>query len=194
MKKNISIAITALAVLFLSCKSDNAPKIVIETNLGNIDAVLYPEKAPATVTAFLSYIDAGYFKNSSFYRVVYNDVFGNDNDAGAIQGGIWKSNPERLKSLKGIPHEAPAKTGLSHSTGTLSLARTTAGSASTEFFICIGDQTGFDRGVSSNPDGQGFAAFGKITSGMDIVRKIHQQPANGDAFVKQVIILNIKRL
>lgn len=194
MKKIITIAISAVALLLLSCNSNKSPKIVIETNLGNIDAELYPDKAPVTATAFLSYIDSGYFKNSSFYRVVYNDVFGNDNDAGAIQGGVWKSNPELLKKLTGIPHEAPAKTGLSHTTGTLSLARTTAGSANAEFFICIGDQTGFDNGVNSNPDGQGFAAFGKITSGMDIVRKIHQQPADGDAFVRPVVILNIKRL
>lgn len=180
--------------MLFSCGSNKHPKIIIETSLGNIDAELYEDKAPVTVAAFLSYVDSGYFKQSSFYRVVYNDVFGTDDDAGAVQGGIWQSNPELLKKQQGIKHEAPAVTGLSHTTGTLSLARTTAGSASTEFFICIGDQTGFDKGTGTNPDGQGFAAFGKVTSGMDIVRKIHRQPATGDAFMKPLVILNIKRL
>lgn len=193
MKKNAAIFVAAIAILLSSCNSNSNPKIVIETSLGNIDAELYPDKAPVTVAAFLSYADAGYFNNSSFYRVVYNDVFGTDDDAGVIQGGIWKSNPELLKELPGISHEAPTATGLSHTNGTLSLARTTAGSANAEFFICIGDQTGLDNG-ESNPDGKGFAAFGKVTSGMDIVRKIHQQPSGGDAFDKPVVIRNIKRL
>jgi peptidyl-prolyl cis-trans isomerase A (cyclophilin A) len=188
------IAILVAGSMLFSCNSNTHPKIIIETSLGSIDAELYDDKAPKTVAAFLKYIDEGMYKNSSFYRVVYNDVFGNDDDAGAVQGGIWQSNPELLKKQPGISHEAPAVTGLSHTTGILSLARTTAGSANTEFFICIGDQTGFDKGTGSNPDGQGFAAFGKVTSGMDIVRKIHQQPAKGDAFVKPLIILNIKRL
>lgn len=194
MKKlHISILTAAIIIMF-SCGGNNHTKIIIETSLGNIDAELYGDKAPVTVAAFLSYIDSGYFKNSSFYRVVYNDVFGNDDDAGMVQGGIWRSNNELAKKMPGIPHEPPAKTGLSHETGTLSLARTTPGSANTEFFICIGDQTGLDNGKHLNEDGLGFAAFGRVTSGMDIIRKIHRQPANGDAFVKPVVIINISRL
>lgn len=194
MKKMYTAGVIAALLLVFSCGNNKNPKILIQTSLGNIDAELYTDKAPVTVAAFLSYIDSGFFKNSSFYRVVYNDVFGNDDDAGVVQGGIWQSNNELAKKLPGIAHESPAKTGLSHVSGTLSLARTTAGSANTEFFICIADQTGFDDNEDLNPDGLGFAAFGKVTSGMDIIRKIHRQPANGDVFVKPVVILNIKRL
>lgn len=192
MKKLFSI----LAVLFfLSCSNSHKnPQIIIETSIGNIEAELYPDKAPKTVAAFLSYVDSGLFKNSSFYRVVFDEMMSNDDDAGVIQGGIWQTDNARAGKLPGIEHESPKQTGLSHTSGTLSLARTTAGSANSEFFICIGDQSGYDDSKSLNPDGLGFAAFGKVTSGMSIVRKIHRQPSSGDAFVKPVAILDIKRL
>ncbi len=192
MKKLFSIA---AALLLLSCSNSNKnPQIIIETSIGNIEAELYPDKAPKTVAAFLSYVDSGLFKNSSFYRVVFDEMMSNDDDAGVIQGGIWQTNNAVAEKLPGIEHESPKQTGLSHTSGTLSLARTTAGSANSEFFICIGDQSGYDDSKSLNPDGLGFAAFGKVTSGMSIVRKIHRQPSNGESFVRPVAILNIKRL
>jgi peptidyl-prolyl cis-trans isomerase A (cyclophilin A) len=192
MKK--SVFIFAAMVLLAACSSNKNPKILIETNLGNIEAELYPEKAPKTVAAFLSYTDSGLFKNSSFYRVVFDEMMSTDDDAGVIQGGIWQTNNAKAEKLPGIVHEPPGQTGLSHTSGTLSLARTVAGSANSEFFICIGDQTGYDNSKSLNPDGLGFAAFGKVTSGMSVVRKIHQQPSNGEAITPPVIILNITRL
>ncbi len=184
----------ALMFLLFSCKSGSIhPQIVIETNLGKIEAELYPDKAPKTVAAFLSYVDSGFYKNSSFYRVVFDEAMSNDDDAGVIQGGIWQSNNAKAEKLPGIPHESPKQTGLTHTSGTLSLARTTAGSANSEFFICIGDQSNYDDSKTLNPDGLGYAAFGKVISGMSIVRSIHRQPSNGEAFVKPVIILDIHR-
>ena len=190
--KKIILACT-VAVLF-ACNNNKNPQIIIETSLGNIEAELYPDKAPKTVAAFLSYVDSGLFKNSSFYRLVFDEMMSNDEDAGVIQGGIWQTNNAKAEQLSGIEHESPKQTGLSHTSGTLSLARTTAGSANSEFFICIGDQSGYDDSKSLNPDGLGFAAFGKVTSGMSIVRKIHRQSSNGESFITPVVILNIKRL
>lgn len=181
-------------VLLTACGSNKNPKIIIETSLGNIEAELYPDKAPKTVAAFLSYVDAGLFKSSSFYRVVFDEMMSNDDDAGVIQGGIWQTNTAKAEQLRGIEHESPRQTGLSHTSGTLSLARTTAGSANSEFFICIGDQSGYDDSKSLNPDGLGFAAFGRVTSGMSIVRKIHRQASSGESITVPVKILNIKRL
>jgi peptidyl-prolyl cis-trans isomerase A (cyclophilin A) len=117
-----------------------------------------------------------------------------EKNRGVIQGGIWVSNNKKAETIPGIPHESPKQTGLTHTSGTLSLARTTAGTASTEFFICIGDQTEYDSSKILNPDGLGFAAFGKVTSGMEIVRKIQEQPASGQSFTKPVEILKIERL
>jgi peptidyl-prolyl cis-trans isomerase A (cyclophilin A) len=191
MKK---LFIIAVLLILISCNSNKNPRIQISTNFGNIDAELYPDKAPRTVAAFLSYVDSGYYKNSSFYRVLLEESMASSNNDGLIQGGIWQSNNQKAVSLPGIVHESPSQTGLSHTTGTLSLARTTPGSAKTEFFICIGDQTEFDSSKSTNPDGLGFAAFGRVISGMKVVREIQKQPATGQSFTTPVTILNIKRI
>jgi peptidyl-prolyl cis-trans isomerase A (cyclophilin A) len=188
------LIIAAAALLLFSCSSNKNPHIIIKTNLGNVEAELYPDKAPKTVAAFLSYIDSGFYKNSSFYRVLFIEAMASDYNTGIIQGGIWQSNNKKAIALPGIVHEPPKLTGLSHTTGTLSLARSTPGTANSEFFICVGDQTGYDSSKNYNPDGLGFAAFGRVISGMDIVRQIHKQPANGQSFTRPVTVLNIERL
>ncbi len=188
------LIIATVAVLLFSCSSNKNPHIIIKTNLGNVEAELYPDKAPKTVAAFLSYVDSGFYKNSSFYRVLFIEAMASDYNTGIIQGGIWQSNNKKAIVLPGIVHEPPKQTGLSHTTGTLSLARSTPGTANSEFFICVGDQTGYDSSKNYNPDGLGFAAFGRVISGMDIVRQIHKQPANGQSFTRSITILNIERL
>lgn len=188
------IIIATVAVLLFSCSSSKNPHIIIKTNLGNVEAELYPDKAPKTVAAFLSYVDSGFYKNSSFYRVLFIEAMASDYNTGIIQGGIWQSNNKKAIVLPGIVHEPPKQTGLSHTTGTLSLARSTPGTANSEFFICVGDQTGYDSSKNYNPDGLGFAAFGRVISGMDIVRQIHKQPANGQSYTRPITILNIERL
>ncbi len=170
------------------------PHIVIETNLGDIEAELYPDKAPKTVAAFLMYVDSGFYKNSSFYRVIFNEGFSTASNTGVIQGGTWPSDNKEHPIIKGIPHEPTKQTGLTHTTGTLSMARSAPGTASTEFFICIGDQTQFDFGSQYPADGQGLAAFGKVTKGMDIVRKIQEQRSSGENFDEKIIIKTINRL
>lgn len=167
----------------------------METKFGDITLELYPDKAPKTVAAFLSYVDGGYFKNSLFYRVLKEE----DQPSSAfkselIQGGIWQTNIKKAAGLPGIEHETTKQTGISHNNGTLSLARTTPGTASTEFFICVGDQPAYNYGGDANPDGQGFAAFGKVVKGMDVVRTIHKQPNREDSLHPPVEIYNIVRL
>jgi peptidyl-prolyl cis-trans isomerase A (cyclophilin A) len=186
------LAIT-LCMVLSGCSNNNNPQIIIKTTLGNIDAELYVQKAPKTVASILAYIDSGLYKNSSFYRLTLTESMTSADNTGIIQGGIWLSNSAKAIALPGIEHESPAKSGLSHTDGTLSLARTTAGSASSEFFICIGDQTQYDSDTTINNDGLGFAAFGRVTSGMDIVRKIHKQPATVQSFDKPIQILTIER-
>ena len=160
------------------------------TSQGDIEVELYPDKAPKTVAAFLSYIDSRYFKNSEFYRVLFTEGMGGEN-YGLIQGGIAMSNEKLYNSLPGIVHESTKQTGLSHTNGTISLARTTPGTANTEFFICINDQTQFDEGGGAG-DNKGYAAFGKVFSGMDIIQNIQQLPSRGELFTEKVKIENIK--
>ena len=162
--------------------------------MGDIEVELFPGQAPKTVASFLSYIDSGLYKKCSFYRVLKTEEMPSPANTGIIQGGIWQTNPERKALLKGTEHETTKQTGLTHQSGTISLARTTPGSATTEFFICIGDQSPLDFGRRGTEDGQGFAAFGKVFDGMDIVRKIQAQKSRGDKFVEKIEINEIRRL
>ena len=189
--------ILLITINILSCSHPvyKNPHIKIETQFGDIEVELYPDKAPKTVTLFLSYVDSGLYKHSSFYRVLKEeDQPSASFKSELIQGGIWQTNYKKGISLPGIPHESTKQTGILHKNGTISLARTAPGTASSEFFICVGDQPAYDYGGDANPDRQGFAAFGKVVKGMDVVRKIHQQPDNEESFYPPVGIINIKRM
>ena len=113
------------------------------------------------------------------------------NAAELIQGGIYKTAKDR-SYLQGIPHEPTSQTGLKHTHGTLSMARLEAGSATTEFFICIGDNPGFDAG-GNKEDSLGYAAFGEVTKGMSVVMKIYNRPEENQQFNPPVGIINIVR-
>jgi peptidyl-prolyl cis-trans isomerase A (cyclophilin A) len=191
MKLPFFISILLLAA-GCSHPKNSEPHIIIETSLGTIEAELYPSKAPKTVAAFLSYVKQGLYDGSSFYRVLKNEGLAPEYNSGLIQGGIYKSNPAQLSKLQGTPHESPRETGLSHVSGTLSLARTLPGTGRSEFFICIGDQLQFDSSRRTNPDGLGYAAFGKVIDGMPIVRKIQAKENNGEDILDPVKIIKIE--
>ena len=192
--KNLFVAI--LSFLFFSCtqKTYKEPHVLIKTEYGDIELELYPEKAPATVAAFLTNVDAGIFNKSSFYRVMKNDNVPEEYNSGLIQGGIFKTDPAKQSQIKKIQHESPRQTGLSHVSGTISMARTIPGSATSEFFICIGDQLQFDSSSGGNYDGLGYAAFGKVFKGMKVAREIQNKKSNGESFETPVQIISIKKL
>jgi peptidyl-prolyl cis-trans isomerase A (cyclophilin A) len=181
--------------VLLSCKVGNNPHpvVVVETSYGDIVMELYPDKAPKTVGNFLRYVDAGVYKRSNFYRILSteNQPMGT-NAAELIQGGLW-ANKAAKDTFPPTPHETTQQTGLKHLHGTVSLARQEPGTGSTEFFICIGDQPGFDYGGENNADGQGYAAFGKVIEGMEVVQKIYRQPEENQFFNPPIPIINIKR-
>ncbi len=186
-----------LFIILMAACSSPAPKnphIKIQTKSGDIEIELYQDKAPKTVHAFLSYVDSGFYKNSYFYRVLNdNNQPSNAFKANFIQGGIWKNSHRKSASVPGIPHEPTSQTNILHKDGIISLARLEPGSATTEFFICLGDQPGFDYGGDNNPDKQGYAAFGKVISGMEIVHKIYNEPDYDQTFDPLVNIYNIIR-
>lgn len=186
--------IACLVTMACNQPSYKNPHILIETRLGNIEAELFPDQAPITVSSFLSYIDSGFYNNTSFYRVLKTEEFPSPTNTGIIQGGMWQTNPGRKMAIPGIAHESTKKTGLTHESGTLSLARLEPGTGNTEFFICIGDQSPLDAGRRGTEDGQGYAAFGKVFKGMDIVRKIQAQKSRGDTFDEKIEINKITRL
>lgn len=188
--------------------------VVIETPYGPIVVRLDNQHAPGTVANFLHYVDGGFYDGGRFHRTVRLDNQSNaglkveDSDAGiaateraampddsiaieVIQGGINLDHKSKLGG--GIPLERTKVTGLAHLDGTISMARKTPDSAVSDFFICINDQPDLNYGGMRNPDGQGFAAFGQVISGMDVVRKIQVAPSEGQSLVPPVPITRIRR-
>ena len=178
------------------------PRVAIKTPRGTIIVELEPRRAPLTVANFLRYVDEGRFDGATFYRVVRAGTDPNPKaPIQVIQGGI-DSDAHRGQMLPPIAHETTAKTGLSHTDGVISMARDGPGTATSEFFITVGDNTSLDFGGARNPDGQGYAAFGRVTHGMDVVRKIQAQPSDaptpvtfvkGQILERPVEILSIRR-
>lgn len=167
----------------------------LTTDLGIIEAELHADKAPATVANFLKYVDAGRYTNGVFHRTVKlnpDNQPGNAVKIEVIQGGV---NPEFTeKDWPAIALERTRDTGLKHLDGTLSMARAGPDTATSDFFICVGDQPELDFAGKRNPDGQGFAAFGRVTQGLDIVRRVQSAPADGQKLTPPIRILKIERL
>ncbi|MEO6490425.1 MAG: peptidylprolyl isomerase [Ferruginibacter sp.] len=187
------VIVAALFIISCSRSHYTDPHVLIKTRLGDIEVEVYKAKAPVTATAFLDNVEWGIYDKSSFYRVLKTEQLPSDMNTGIIQGGIW---PELKNGNKITPihHESTKQTGLTHTDGIISMARTDTGTATTEFFICIGDQSPLDFARRGTSDGQGYAAFGKVFKGMDIVRKIHNQGNHGDIFDQKIEITVIKRL
>lgn len=175
-------------------KNTGNPHVVIETKYGEIELELYANKAPETTAAFLSYVDSGFYENTSFYRVLnVNNQPSNAPKTEILQGGLWRTKNEKARSISGIPHESTMQTGVKHKNGVISVARLAPGTAGSEFFICIDDQPGLDEGGENVEDRLGYAAFGKVVRGMSVVRKIYLQNDRNQYLDPPVAIFNIKR-
>jgi peptidyl-prolyl cis-trans isomerase A (cyclophilin A) len=180
--------ITAHLAVFGQVDNRNVT-ITIRTEMGDINVELDRARAPVTSANFMSYIDSGLYNNSCFYRVVRMDNQPADSvRIEVIQGGRFKNEENGFAP---IAHETTEMTGIKHTDGTISMARSGPGSATSEFFICVGDQPELDFGGKRNPDGQGFAAFGKVIKGMDVVRKIQSISAPDQYLDQPVKIYNI---
>jgi peptidyl-prolyl cis-trans isomerase A (cyclophilin A) len=186
----IILAIANMIPGFAQSNRDSAV-ITMETEAGNIRFVLFVKEAPITCANFLKYVEQLGDQGGEFYRTV---TMANQPDKKVkievIQGGFNLKKVD-TSSIKPIPLERTSITKLSHKDGTLSMARSDPDSGSTEFFICIGDQPSLDFGGQRNPDGQGFAAFGQVIQGMDVVRKIQARPADGQALTPPMRISRI---
>jgi peptidyl-prolyl cis-trans isomerase A (cyclophilin A) len=166
--------------------------ILIETELGTIEAVLDSARAPMTVTNILRYIDAGLFENASFFRSVRMDNQPNDSiKIEVIQLSLAREHARN--EFPPIPLERTSITGIRHQDGTLSMARAGPDTGTSSFSIVINEQPEMDFGGGRNPDGQGFAAFGRVTGGMDIVRRIQAQPVEEQRLRPPIRIVRIAR-
>ena len=154
------------------------PVIVkLETRFGPIEIALDHEHAPKTATHFESLVENGILDDAFFYRIVHANVESSAGGIDIVQGGVgW----DRAGESPTVVHESTLETGLTHDHGAVSLGRSSESDAGSEFFVCIGDQSALDaRGDGTKADA-GFAAFGHVIHGMDVVEKIHSLPADGD--------------
>jgi len=194
MKKLLSLA---FVLIFISCTKNNNPHILISTQLGDIEAEIFLDKAPVTAANFLKYVDSAKYNTgiACFYRVVRMDnQEGKKIKIEVIQGGFYEDSLVEKFQFTPIRHETTKETDILHKDGVLSMARNEPGTASSEFFICIGDQPELNAGGKRNPDNQGFAAFGKVTKGMDIVKKIQLLEDKEQYLEKPVKIVSVSRI
>lgn len=198
MKRLLLIAgvAVALAPVFRIVAPDAAApvRVLVRTSLGDIEIQVDADRAPVTAANFLRYMDGGHYDGGRFHRTV---TLANQPDNAVkievIQAGV---NPTRATDrFPAIALEPTNRTGLRHLDGTVSMARNGPDSATSDFFICINDQPSLDFGGARNADGQGFAAFGRVVRGMDVVRRIHTAP-NTDAqrLTPPIQILEVRRV
>ena len=148
------------------------PRVLIKTNHGSILVEIEAQKAPITATNFLRYVDTKAYDGGSFYRAV--------KDAGTPGGGTIVGGPNpKVHPFPPIKHESTTKTGLRHVAGTISLGRFDPGSATNNFFICAGDEPYLDAHPGAPGDNLGYAAFGQVVEGMEVVHVILNLPAGG---------------
>jgi peptidyl-prolyl cis-trans isomerase A (cyclophilin A) len=143
-------------------------RVTLQTSEGPIVLELEKERAPVTTANFLKYVDLKRYDGIGFYRSMKID-----GGYGLIQAGIRNDIKKWLPPIK---HESTTQTGLSHLDGTISMAREAPGTAVSDFFIVLGDLVTLDANPSAPGDNQGFAAFGRVVEGMDIVRRIANAP------------------
>jgi peptidyl-prolyl cis-trans isomerase A (cyclophilin A) len=171
----------------------DAAHVRIETSAGNIEVEVDGKHAPITAANFLKYVEANLYTNATFFRTV--TMSNQPNNAVKIQV-IQLEADQRLRRqfFPEILLERTSVTGLHHLDGTLSMARYGPDTARDSFSICIGDQPEMDFGGKRNTDGQGFAAFGHVTKGMDIIHKIHDSPEKDQQLTPPIRIYRIVRI
>ena len=176
-------------------KVDKSPNVILETSLGAIEIEVYPEKAPLSAGDFLNYVDRKYYHGQGFYRVVRADNDPRQMGMSLIQGG--RLNIESVGAP--IAHETTKMTGLRNKAGSVAIGREEPGTGSAAFFfINIDDNNFLNEGGERNPDGQGYAVFGQVVSGMEVIKKIQARDVARESddertqgqFLKEPVIIS----
>ena len=179
----VYIALLLLVAVVFSANAQENPRVVFETNMGDIELELYPKKAPVSVANFLDYVNSGFYTNTIFHRVIAGFM---------IQGGGFDTDLNRQSTNDPIVNEAT--NGLRNDRGTLAYARTNViNSATSQFFINLVDNDYLNY-KNDTPQGYGYAVFGKVIKGMNVVDKIARvktgvQKGMNDVPKKRVIVL-----
>ena len=176
-KQLIVASVVLLSALAATLYAQSNPRVRVQTELGEIVLELDPQRAPLTTANFLKYVDAGHYDGGTFHRTVKLD----NQPESPVKIEVIQAGVAADKAKQGFPAitlERTSVTGILHKDGVVSMARGTPDSATSGWFITINDQPSLDFGGARNPDGQGFAGFGRVVSGMDLVRKIQAAPSS----------------
>jgi peptidyl-prolyl cis-trans isomerase A (cyclophilin A) len=166
-------------------------RVLLETTAGDVELEVDLDRAPVTARNFLRYVEAGRYDGGRFHRTVRADNQPENRiRIAVVQAGV--APDEGSRDFPPIPLERTGKTGLRHRDGAVSMARAGPDTATSDFFVCVGDQPALDEGGKRNPDGQGFAAFGRVVQGMDVVRRIHAAKAEGQTLTPPVRIVRAR--
>jgi peptidyl-prolyl cis-trans isomerase A (cyclophilin A) len=188
-------AVVLLLALALQAPSGTPlPRVALDTEAGEIVLEIDTVRAPKTAANFLKYVDAGLYDGGRFHRTVRRDP--DNQPQNDVKIDVVQAAADQARSAEYFPrlvHEPTTETGLSHTSGAVSMARAEVNTARDQFFICVADDRELDAGGRRNPDGHGFAAFGRVVSGMDVVRKIHSEPASNQTLTPPIRILRARR-
>jgi peptidyl-prolyl cis-trans isomerase A (cyclophilin A) len=192
------LALPALALVTLDARADTSGAVVrtrVVTALGEFVIEVDTRVAPVTVANYLGLVDWRLLDGGSVYRVVTlaNQPADTLHKIEVVQWGRNRPDGEASPTPP-IAHETTRMTGLRHRDGTVSMARAAPGSASSEFFVCVGDQPALDFGGGRQPDGQGFAAFGQVVEGMAVVRALHARSESQQMLTQPIAIVSVRRL
>ncbi len=173
----------ALREQLTGVEARGGPVVTLHTALGGIEIEVYPDRAPLSASQFLQCVQTGHYDGGTFWRTVRAD---NDRGSPTIEV-VQAAAAEGSATMEPLAHEPTSVSGLRHLDGTVSLARAEPGTATAAaFFICLGDQPALDAGGLRNPDALGFAAFGRVVRGMEVVRAIHMGATVTEAPVEYV--------
>lgn len=164
------LVLTAPAAWAQETTAQPLPRVAIQTSAGTFTAEIDTVRAPITAANFLRYVDEGRFEGMTFYRAMPGY-----NGSGLIQGG---TNQDRERTLAPIAHEPTTETGLSHTDGALSMPRFEPGTAAGDFTVMVGDMTYLDARPAAAGDNLGYAVFGRVVQGMEVVRAILAAPVS----------------
>jgi len=182
----------AFVALSLLLAGAPAPvRVLLTTELGELELEVDVARAPVSAKNFLRYLEAGHYEGGLFHRTVRPD----NQPTNKVKIDVVQAGAAPAKEQAGfpaVPLERTRDTGLRHVDGAVSMARAGPDTATSDFFVCLGPQPELDFGGRRNPDGQGFAAFGRVVKGMDVVRRIHAAPADGQTLTPPIRIVKAR--
>ena len=188
----LALCAGAIVVLLggLACQSgESTIGVVLETDLGEIEVRVYPDRAPISANNFLAWAEGGHYEGATFYRVTRPDNTTGPNPHQVVQGGLLgeimrrgEPSDEAVGPIPPIAHETTDTTGILNERGTIAYARLEPGTADSEFFVNIADNSALDTGnTMRQPDGQGYATFGRVVRGMEVLEEIQGLPTLTEA-------------